>query len=462
MRVLRSVRQLSQRTNLPNGASVITSPSDSGVACVGLISNCGSRAELQSSQATVNRSITLDNLAPMAGVNVSSYVQRERTGVFGLAIPSKAGSFAANLVGAANAREVSDSAREHALAALHAASGDKDIVTEDYLHMGAYQETPLGASPFGTTAGIMESDATDLINWRKCANGGRNAIIVGTGNVDHDELVAAASELEAEDGFAPLPKPCQFTGCLFQDRNDFEEDAWVRLSFQVPGLNKPRENAVFQVLKHVFGSYTPGDQHLQHSINPLIKSYCSTRPIRRMEEGGYTRYVFNDDIKKIDGTLYSYSDTALFGYYARIPDAYGHSKGVLDRGLRADNVNYRLMREIKRYWTSLGDHEIAAAKNAAILEYHQNMSVPLTQADALGAQGLVSKSPVAAPVATMIQGVTRKSIEAAVHKYIFDQEFVEAWYGCSDAATDAGAARERSWNFLPGGQGLEMNSPNAY
>ena len=58
-------------------------------------------------------------------------------------------------------------------------------------------------------------------------------------------------------------------------------------------------------------------------------------------------------MKKIDGTLFSYSDTALFGYYVRIPDAYGHSYGVLDHGLRAANVNYKVMREIKRYWAGL-------------------------------------------------------------------------------------------------------------
>lgn len=62
----------------------------------------------------------------------------------------------------------------------------------------------------------------------------------------------------------------------------------------------------------------------------------------------------------------------------------------------------------------------------------------------------------------MLGSVTKKSIEAAVHKYMFDQEFVEAWYGCSDAAADAPAARERSWNFLPSGKGQEFNSPNAY
>ena len=106
---------------------------------MGLVSGKGSRHEFNSSEATLNRSVTLQNLPAMAGVKVSSYTHRERTAVFGQAIPGKAAAFAQNLVAAANAREVSDAARDHALKALQAASGDIDTVTADYLHMGAYQ-----------------------------------------------------------------------------------------------------------------------------------------------------------------------------------------------------------------------------------------------------------------------------------------------------------------------------------
>ena len=75
----------------------------------------------------------------MAGVKVNSYVHRERAGVFGTAIPAATGAFAKNLVAAANVREVADKDRAHALAQLNAASQDKSIVTDDYLHMTAYQ-----------------------------------------------------------------------------------------------------------------------------------------------------------------------------------------------------------------------------------------------------------------------------------------------------------------------------------
>lgn len=462
MRVLQSVRQLSQRTVLPNGLTVVTNASNSPVACVGLLSNRGSRHEGESGQQTVSRSMTLENVPKMAGVNVSSYLHRERTAIFGTALPSKAAEFAGNLVSAANSRDVTDSARAHALAALEAASGDIPTVSEDYLHMAAYQSTDMGNSPFGTTAGITGANAQDLVTWRSAANGGENAVLVGTGDVSHDDLCAAGEALAEDNGFAKLATPCQFTGCRFQDRNDFEEDLWGRMSFQVPGLNKPRENAVFEVLKHLFGSYSPGMQHQQHSVNPLIRSFQDTRPIRRMNEGGKTRQVENNLISKIDGTLFSYSDTALFGYYIHVPDAYAHDGTVIDRAIRGDSVNYRCFREIKRMWAGLNEHEIAAAKNRAIMEYNLKMSNPLSFADTLGQAAMNSNSTVIPDVVKNIQGVTKRKIEEAVHKYIFDQEFVEAFYGCSDASVDAGAARERSWNFFPNGMGQEAVARSSY
>ena len=77
-------------------------------------------------------------------------------------------------------------------------------------------------------------------------------------------------------------------------------------------------------------------------------------------------------------------------------------------------------------------------------------------------QALASAGIGASNLPSLINQVNKKTIEEVVHKYIFDQEFVEAWYGCSDAANDAAANVQRSWNFLPGGQGQEFASRNAY
>merc|ERR1712227_623002 len=84
-----------QITQLENGAKVVTAASNSSVAAVGLVSNAGSRSEAVSGSASINRSITLGALGSHPGVNVKSVLHRERVGVYGVTVPSNAGSVAA-------------------------------------------------------------------------------------------------------------------------------------------------------------------------------------------------------------------------------------------------------------------------------------------------------------------------------------------------------------------------------
>merc|ERR1711892_299980 len=69
-----SVRSFSRpiRTVLDNGVQVVTQQTNQAVAAVGVVAKGGSRAQTAPSQATLNRSVTLSNIAPVAGVQISS------------------------------------------------------------------------------------------------------------------------------------------------------------------------------------------------------------------------------------------------------------------------------------------------------------------------------------------------------------------------------------------------------
>jgi len=254
MRALNSIRNLT-KTTLSNGVTVVTNPSSSSVAVVGAVSGCGSRNETASSQTTINRSVTLNNLAAN-GTNVNSYVDRERSGVFGTTVPGNAAAFAENLVAAVSADAVSDADRAHALAALNAVSADKETVCEDYAHMSGYMLSGLSASPYGTTSGINETSAEDVLSFRREALAGSNLTIVGTGDVSHDQLCAIAGQIATNTGRVAVNEACQFHGNQLKDRNDFEEDCWFRLGFYVPGSDRPRETASSRFLLKLLASTT--------------------------------------------------------------------------------------------------------------------------------------------------------------------------------------------------------------
>ena len=164
--------------------------------------------------------MTLSNIAPVAGVQISSVLHRERTAVYGLTTPDKAVSVAQSLVEAAQASQVTDAVRAHAQAALNGASGNLSVVCDDYTHMACFQQTALAASPFGDSAGIAGTSEADVAAYRASHYGGANAIVVGTGAVDHDALCEVAAQLPAEANVNAAPKEnCQFTGGYIQGKN---------------------------------------------------------------------------------------------------------------------------------------------------------------------------------------------------------------------------------------------------
>lgn len=454
MRGLCSIRHLTKST-LANGVTVVTNPSASPVAVVGAVSGCGSRNETACSQSALNRSVTLNNLAAGSDVKVSSYVGRERSGVFGITVPGNAGAFAKNLSSALGASAVTDADRAHALAALNAVAANKEVVTEDYMHMSGFMLSGLAASPHGTTSGINQTSAEDVLLYRQEALAGENLTIVGAGDVNHDELCAIASNIATNTGLIAPNEPCQFHGNQLKDRNDFEEDCWFRVGFYVPGSDKPRETAVFSVLAAVAGEYQNGIQHAQHSAHPLIKYYSAERPIRRVEEGGSTRHLNSTDIVSFKSELISHSDCGLFGMYAHVPNAYDHAHGYIEIATRGMAVLYQMQREMKRMWKALKPHEIEAAKNKAILQLSQKYSDPREEAD------LISQGHTVKTITSNISRVSKNDIEAAVDKYMYDADFVQASYGACDGF-DTAANRVRSRNLVKSGKGLEIGNKMHY
>jgi len=447
---LNSIRKAAhQITHLENGAKVVTAASNSSVAAVGLVSNAGSRSESVSGSASINRSITLGSLGSMAGVNVKSVLHRERVGVYGVTVPSNAGSVAAALVDAANTREVTQADRDHALAALNGASGQEKIVVEDYLHMTGFQGTALGNSPFGTTSGIVDSGADSIMADRVNNYGAESVTIVGTGNVDHDALCAAAEGL-ATGGLGASPNArCPFTGSAMQDRNDYIKDCYFMWGYNVPGLESPKENLAFAVMAELFGSWKSGDQHAQWKMNPLVQWLNEGRPGRKILHGGHNNEWNLNMMKAMEGQLISYSDTAMFGFYGVCADAdSGHDNPIHNNRLQA--VSYAFQGELKRWSHGFGDHEVEAAKNALLVKLETALSDPVNLADNLAVQaaqaGVVNDTSA---TARQMAKMDAKYLKGLVEKYIYDQDFAMAYYGAVEGMPELSQARSRGWDFIP-------------
>jgi len=445
-----SVRSFSRpiRTVLDNGVQVVTQQTNQAVAAVGVVAKGGSRAQTAPSQATLNRSVTLSNIAPVAGVQISSVLHRERTAVYGLTTPDKAVSVAQSLVEAAQASQVTDAVRAHAQAALNGASGNLSVVCDDYTHMACFQQTALAASPFGDSAGIAGTSEADVAAYRASHYGGANAIVVGTGAVDHDALCEVAAQLPAEANVNAAPKEnCQFTGGYIQDRNDYIKNCHVKWAWNVPGLDFAPHNAGFAVLAEMFGSWQQGDQHAQHAAAPTTRWIADCTPNRRVEHHGHSSDYNLNKLKSYTGELTSYSDTALFGFYSEVIDADSAGSSLIHSN-RLQQITNILQGNIKTWSHGFSDHEIAAAKNSLIAKLSDKYSNPLNLADKLGADCSIAGNTASfAKDAALIKKVDKHLLQTLFFDWIYNKEMVTVYYGACEGAPENTQSRHRNWDL---------------
>jgi len=436
------------RTVLDNGVQVVTQHTGQQAAVVGVVSKGGSRAESASSQATLNRSITLSAIAPQAGVQINSVLHRERTGVYGVTTADKAVSVASALVEAANVREVSDAARSHAQAALDASSQDLKTVISDYAHMAGFVQTPLSTSPLGSSAGISGTSNDDVLAYRDARYSGANAIVVGAGNVDHDALCEVASALPASDVPTFKGPNCQFTGSVMKDRNDYVRNCTVQWAWNVPGSDKPSQNAGFAVLAEMIGSWQKGDQHAQHSLASMTQWIANCNTNRRVSDGGHNSEYNLDKLNYYTGYLNTYSDTALFGFQAEVVDADSAGSSLIHNN-RLQQITNLLQGSIKQWSHGFSDHEVAAAKNSLIVKLSNQLSNPLNLADQMAAEATIGGNSTAfAAKVHQITKVDASDLEKIFFDWIYNKEVAMVYYGATEGAPEGIQARNRNWDLL--------------
>ena len=81
----------------------------------------------------------------------------------------------------------------------------------------------------------------------------------------------------------------------------------------------------------------------------------------------------------------SYSDSALFGFYADVIDADQAGSSLIHNN-RLQQITNVLQGNIKQWSHGFSEHEIAAAKNSLIAKLSNSYSSPLNLADKLGAE----------------------------------------------------------------------------
>ncbi|KAG8193465.1 hypothetical protein JTE90_023717 [Oedothorax gibbosus] len=416
-------------TTLENGFKVASEYSDSGPATIGLWIDAGSRYETPANNGVANflehmsfRGTTqrsqkdLENEIANIGAQVNSYTGREETAFYARCMPgdmAKVVDILADVVRNPKLDEQQiEEERKVILRRLKEAESDLKLVTMDYLHMTAYQGTPLGKSVLGPTKNVKKISKDDLSFYARNNFLAPRMVLVGTGDLEHGELVKLAEKHFSSVPYTytteiPVLTPCRYTGSDVRDRDDWMPFAHVAVAVDTCGHDNPDIHAL-KLASTIIGSW---DKTFPAGDNTTIRLIHNIHKEKRCHSFETFHTV--------------YRDTGLWGCYF-----------VMD-GLVLDDFMWNMQNEWMRLCVSITETDLQIAKNMLRTNLVQELDGPTRNAAEIGRQVLhYDKRTPLAEVDEHIQSLSLQQVKNVCEKYIYDRCPVIAAVGPTEGMTD--------------------------
>lgn len=175
------------------------------------------------------------------------------------------------------------------------------------VHFNVFREHMMGQPKKGDRDALHSLNADHLRDFHATNYFGDNIVVVGAGNISHEEFVS-----QVDQHFNNLPKSTAskiknkerpvYIPALLMIRDDEMYNSNVGVFYDAPSIKDPDYYA-FLLLKHMFGSYRI-DKNAEH-LNDVKKQYNSMQ------------VLLGDlvDVTRQDSLYYAYSDCGLFGNY---------------------------------------------------------------------------------------------------------------------------------------------------
>ncbi|RHZ46311.1 hypothetical protein Glove_627g16 [Diversispora epigaea] len=420
-------------TLLPNGLTVATESNPyAQTATVGVWIDAGSRAENKKNNGTAhflehmafkgtkNRTqhqleLQIENI----GAHLNAYTSREQTVYYAKTFKQDISTAVEILSDILQNSTLEEKAieREREVILREQEEVDKllDEVVFDHLHATAYQGHSLGRTILGPKENILSLKREDLIDYIAKNYTADHMVLVGTGGVDHDELLKLA-----EKHFGSLPtspnalnlghfveKP-PFTGSEIRVRNDELPQAHIALAVESVGWTSPDyypmlvAQAIIGVWDRSLGCAPHSSPRLSHTVyeNHLANSY----------------QAFNT----------SYSDTGLFGIYL-----------ISENKTQLDDLIHFTCKEFWRLYTSPLEYEVERAKQQLKASLLLNLDGTSSVAEDIGRQLITTgKRLTPKEVESIVSNVTVDDVKRVVGEYIWDKDFAIVGVGPIEGLPD--------------------------
>eukprot|EP01025_Chloroclados_australasicus_P008093 TRINITY_DN12795_c1_g1_i1.p1 TRINITY_DN12795_c1_g1~~TRINITY_DN12795_c1_g1_i1.p1 ORF type:complete len:524 (-),score=60.49 TRINITY_DN12795_c1_g1_i1:223-1692(-) len=372
-------------TTLSNGLRVATEVvPHSENATIGMYIDAGSRFENDANngvahflehlifKGTASRSrqdieVEVENM----GANLNAYTTRENTAYYarclGKDIPRVCDLLGDILMNSQLSQSSVESERNVILREAQEIDGMPEEVMLDHLHATAFQHTPLGRTILGPTANIQSMSQEDVESYVRNHYTSGRMVLVASGQVDHDEVVACA-----EKTFSSLPKdsttatdlvasdPSYFTGSMVEVRDPDMPQTLVAIAY--PGARwLDADSVTLMVMQAMLGSWNKMSGAAHHKRSRLA-----------------TYLAQNDLADSVVSFNTQYHNTGLFGIYASTTNAQHIS-----------DLCWVMMHEMTRMAYEVDENDLQLAKNAVKSQMLQHQSSSHGLCEDIGRQLLV-------------------------------------------------------------------------
>lgn len=304
---------------------------------------------------------------------------------------------------------------------LKEAENDLKLVTMDYLHLTAYQGTPLSQSVLGPSENVKKISKSDLAFYARNNFVAPRMALVGSGDIKHDELVKLAEKHFSSVPYTytteiPVLKPCRYTGSEVRARDDWLPFAHVAVVVDTCGHNSP-DIYPLMLAKTIIGSWDQTLGSSNNTMNRLIQNIYKEKRCHSFE-------AFH--------TLYR--DSGLWGIY------------FVMNGMVLDDFMFNLQNEWMRLCISITETELQAAKAALRANLFESLDGTTANCAEIGRQVLHygERTPLA-EIDEKIQSVTLEKLKDVCTKYIYDRCPAISAVGPIEAMTDYNRVRSNMY-----------------
>ncbi|QLG71450.1 hypothetical protein HG535_0B04920 [Zygotorulaspora mrakii] len=430
---LRSVSQLLKRsiatqaapkaqiTELSNGIVVATKPNAASLtSSVGIVFGSGSTAENPYNNGVSNilssAFTSSGNLAEAEklGFSLESAVGRDYQSYIVNSTPGKVAKsldFLQSKISAPLSDKSFETTKSIVLRNVgQFETNDHAIRVMEHLHATAFQNTPLSLPTRGTTETLETLVKSDLEAFAKQHFSSANAVVVGSGNLEHDELVKSVEkQISLQSGSKLYPKaPSSFLGSEVRLRDDTLPKAWISIAVEGEPVTSP-DFFTAQLAAQIFGTY--------NSFEPSSRLQ-GTKLIDEVQE-----YQICDSFNHFS---LSYQDAGLWGFST-----------VTSNITSIDDLVHFTLKQWNRLTTSITETEVSRAKALLKLKLASEATDNSSIATHLGVATL-AKFPQLDynEVFAKINGLTVKDVKQWAGKRLWDQDIAISGSGQIEGLLD--------------------------